>query len=227
MRVDQYMTELANRTGIKKIFWLILAAAIATSLVQSLVLLAKKDRIQTILVPPAIQRTISVSNQDIGREYLEEMGVFVSQQLLNTSPSSIDGQYQVLLKYVDPRYYQALDKELNLTRRYVKRNNVTTWFTPRRVTGYTHNNTVEIEGLFMVSQGEKVTQKFNRKLIVTFRNVDGKVALLSIKEAVRKQSGKPKPATASEPVADNSVVQNQVDALDEDAETQVRDYAGE
>ena len=226
MKLDQYMGELANRTGIKKVFWLLLAASVATTLMLTLILLTKKDRVQTVLVPPQIQRTISISNQDISREYLEEMGVFMTQQLLNTSPASIDGQYQVLLKYVDPRYYQALDKELNLTRRYVKRNNVATWFTPRRVTGYTHNNTVEIEGLFMVSQGEKVTQKFNRKLIVSFKNVDGKVALLSIKEEVRK-AGKPKPAAASEPVTENTAVQNQVDALDEAVETQVRDYAGE
>ena len=226
MKLDQYMGELANRTGIKKVFWLLLAASVATTLMLTLILLAKKDRVQTVLVPPQIQRTISISNQDISREYLEEMSVFMTQQLLNTAPASIDGQYQVLLKYVDPRYYQALDKELNLTRRYVKRNNVATWFTPRRVTGYTHNNTVEIDGLFMVSQGEKVTQKFNRKLIVSFKNVDGKVALLSIKEEVRK-AGKPKPATTSEPVVENAAVQNQVEALDQEGEIQVRDYTGE
>lgn len=226
MNVDHYLSELATRSGIKKIFVLLLVCSIATSFLLAIYIISKKDKVQTILVPPELQRTVTISNQQISREYLEEMGVFMSQLLLNASPASIEGQHQMLLKYVDPRYYQALSNELTVSRQFVKRQNVSTWFVPRRVTGYTTNNTVEIEGQFMISQGDTIAQKFNRKLLVTFRNVDGKVALVSIKEEVKKRGGRPKniqSAQASEPVPQNSTVQNQVDALEEDA-TEVVDF---
>ena len=226
MNIDMYMSELASRAGIKKLFLILLSASIITNFLLGAVILAKKDKIQTILVPPEIQRTVTVSNMSISREYLEEMGLFMTQQLLNTSPSSVDGQYRVLLKYVDPRYFQALERELTITKKWIRRNNVSTWFTPRRITGFPNNNTVVIEGQFMVSQGDTISQKSTRKLIITFKNVDGKIALVSIKEEVRKKSGKVKSqkAGASEPVS--QVVQDQNDALDEDG-TEVVDYVGE
>ena len=226
MNIDMYMSELASRAGIKKLFLILLSASIITNFLLGAVILAKKDKIQTILVPPEIQRTVTVSNMSISREYLEEMGLFMTQQLLNTSPSSVDGQYRVLLKYVDPRYFQALERELTITKKWIRRNNVSTWFTPRRITGFPNNNTVVIEGQFMVSQGDTISQKSTRKLIITFKNVDGKIALVSIKEEVRKKSGKGKSqkAGASEPVS--QVVQDQNDALDEDG-TEVVDYVGE
>ena len=224
MKLNQHLKEIESRTGIRKIVWLLLGVSLTTSLLLTLVLLGKKNIVQTILVPPEVNRTLTISNISTSKEYLEEMGVFLTQLLMNASPTTVEKQHQILLNYVAPEYYQALVQELNITKTYIKRNNITTMFIPRRVTGFEANDTVKLEGQFLVSAGDKIASKTQRVLIVSFQNSGGKIAVTSIKEELVKKHNK-KPDPNEDITVSAEVIEEETDAVDfqlnqaEDGET--------
>lgn len=211
MNANHYLTELTIRTGIKKTVWILLILSLVTNFVLALGMVFTKHTERTIVIPPHIQRSVWFENEKVSKEYLEEMGVFIAQLLLNTTPQTVEKQHGDLLKYVAPNYYQALQKELALSAKYIKQNNFGTWFVPRRVVGYEHNNTVEIEGQFQVAQNDKVTERSQRKLLITFNYENGKVMLTGIKEEVR-QTRQAKPKANVETVASEPVIASNQEA---------------
>ncbi|WP_434778558.1 type IV conjugative transfer system protein TraE [Neisseria sp. Ec49-e6-T10] len=191
MKLDQHLKEIESRTGIRKIVWVLLFLSIISTFLLTLVLLSKKTVVQTILVPPEVNRSITMTNTKTSKEYLEEMAIYTAQLLLNATPQTVEKQHQVLLNYVAPEYYQALSQELIITQQYLKKRNISTWFVPRRVTGYEVNNTVKLEGQFISSIGDKIFKKSQRILLVQFKNQGGRISLLSIKEEIPTK-GQPK-----------------------------------
>ncbi len=212
MKLDQHLKEIEARTGISKIVWLLLGASLTTSLLLTLVLLGKKTIVQTVLVPPEVNRSISISNTATSKAYLEEMGVFLTQLLMNASPTTVEKQHQILLNYVAPEYYQALAQELTITKNYIRRNNITTMFIPRRVTGFEANNTVKLEGQFVVSAGDRIASKSQRILIISFKNNNGKISLTSIKEERAKKHNK-KPDPEQEMTVSAEVIVEETEAV--------------
>ena len=182
MKLNNHLDEMSARTGIKRIFWILLGCSLITSSLLGLILITKTVKVQTVLVPPEISRTITISNTTISKEYLEEMGVFLTQLLLNATPTTVEKQNQILLNYVAPEYYQALSQELIITEKYIKKNNLSTFFIPRRVTGYDTNNTIKLEGQFIVAAGDKIASKSQRTMLITLKNNNGKISVISIKE---------------------------------------------
>ena len=214
MKVDHHLKELESRTGIRKIVWLLLATSLVTSFFLALSVLTKKTIVQTILVPPEVNRSISISNTKTSKEYLEEMSIFFTQLLMNASPTTVEKQHQTLLNYISPEYYQALTSELNITKTYIKRNNITTMFIPRRVTGYEMNNTVRLEGQFLVAQGDKIAEKSARILLITFKNNSGKIAITSIKEELAKRPGKKAPPSEEAQVSSTTETIEATESVD-------------
>lgn len=90
--------------------WIGIATLTAMSTVLlSTALFVKHER--TILVPPHINKTLWVEGGTISKEYLEEMGMYISKLLLDLTPTSFTYNHDTLLKYATPEAYGALKKQ--------------------------------------------------------------------------------------------------------------------
>lgn len=191
------LSELAVRTGIKVFFWVVLGMSITANLFLSATVLFKGTVVQTMLTPPEIRRSMTVSNIAFSKEYLEEMAPYAAYLLLNVTPKTVDYQNSQLLKIVAPDYKDALEKELSLNALWVKKNNVSTTFSATEATADTSDNTVSIRGVFEVKRNNTVVEQKDRELLISFKNNYGTLQLLSIKE-VKKRVTKAEPANQEE-----------------------------
>lgn len=191
------LSELAVRTGIKVFFWVVLGMSITANLFLSATVLFKGTVVQTMLTPPEIRRSMTVSNIAFSKEYLEEMAPYTAYLLLNVTPKTVDYQNSQLLKIVAPDYKDALEKELSLNALWVKKNNVSTTFSATEATADTSDNTVSIRGVFEVKRNNTVVEQKDRELLISFKNNYGTLQLLSIKE-VQKRVTKAEPANQEE-----------------------------
>ncbi len=182
MKTENMLSELAIRLGIKKFILTALFLSISTNFLLGIGLAARTVVTQTTLVPPEIRRTLTVSNVAFSKEYLEEMAPYHAYLLLNSTPQSIDYNNEQLLKAVAPEYKDALEKELRVNSIWLKRENVSTYFSGVSAKADPDNNTVDLKGLFEVKQNNKVIYSKQRDLLITYRNTNGKIELLSIKE---------------------------------------------
>ena len=197
MKTEYMLSELAVRTGIKVFFWVVLGMSITANLFLSATVLFKGTVVQTMLTPPEIRRSMTVSNIAFSKEYLEEMAPYAAYLLLNVTPKTVDYQNSQLLKIVAPDYKDALEKELSLNALWVKKNNVSTTFSATEATADTSDNTVSIRGVFEVKRNNTVVEQKDRELLISFKNNYGTLQLLSIKE-VKKRVTKAEPANQEE-----------------------------
>lgn len=207
MKTENLLHELSVRTGIKKSIWLLLGLSIASNFLLAFILTTKGTVVQNILVPPEIRRSMTVSNIGFSKEYLEEMAPYAAFLLLNATPQTIDHQNSLLLKITDPEYKDALEKELNINALWLKRNNISTYFTAVSAAADTSDNTVVLKGTFEAKANNLIVNSKERSLLITFKNNNGTLSLLSIKEIKTKptntadqQSSTEEPAVKTEEV---------------------------
>lgn len=90
-----------------------LAFSVVTSLsllIVSAFLFVKKERV--VVVPPVLEKEFWVDAQSISATYLEQMGLFLSQLLLNKSSQSAAAQRSTLLRHTDPLFVGVLKQRL-------------------------------------------------------------------------------------------------------------------
>src|SRR5690348_9809428 len=63
---------------------------------------------RVVVMPPSVHKTFWVEDERVSAEYLEQMGYFLMQLILNVTPQSVDHQSKVLLQYAAPAAYGEL-----------------------------------------------------------------------------------------------------------------------
>ena len=125
--------------------WIGISALMAMSnILLSTGLFFKKER--TILVPPHITKTLWVEGGIVSKEYLEEMGLYMSKLLLDLSPTSFPYNHETLLKYATPEAYGALKKQLMDDGEEYTKLQLSTHFKPSEVSANPSKLHVEVKG---------------------------------------------------------------------------------
>lgn len=196
MKTNQLLNELAIRLGIKKIILFLLALSIFCNFLLVVMLFTRKTIVETILTPPEIRRSMTISNVAFSKEYLEEIAPYNAYLLLNATPQNVDFQSQQLLKFVASEYKDALEKELNINALWLKQNNISTSFTAMNAAADINDNTVVLRGSFEVIKNNKIVDQRDRELLLSYRNENGTIQLLSIKEVIPDEKQRPEDAEA-------------------------------
>lgn len=196
MKTNQLLNELAIRLGIKKIILFLLALSIVCNFLLVVMLFTRKTIVETILTPPEIRRSMTISNVAFSKEYLEEIAPYNAYLLLNATPQNVDFQSQQLLKFVASEYKDALEKELNINALWLKQNNISTSFTAMNAAADINDNTVVLRGSFEVIKNNKIVDQRDRELLLSYRNENGTIQLLSIKEVIPDEKQRPEDAEA-------------------------------
>lgn len=182
MKTQSLLQEVAIRNGANRMILLLFFCSVICNMLLSAVLVTRGMVVQNILTPPEIRRTLKVSNVAFSKEYLEEMAPYHAYLLLNNTPQNVDYQNQQLLRYAAAEYKDALEKELGVKARWHKRNNISTYFTGVSAAGDTNDNTVVLKGVFEIKRNDKIVDRKDRELLLSYRNSNGTIELLSIKE---------------------------------------------
>lgn len=88
---------------------------------------------RTVVVPPVVERSFWVTNQEVSSEYLSEMSLFFANLRLNLTPANVDSQRHILLRYTDPSFYGSLNNLLVAERDRISQQHINTAFYPNDV----------------------------------------------------------------------------------------------
>ena len=87
-------------------------------------------REKIIVAPPKISQTFWVNNSTVSPEYLSEMSHFFATLRFNLTPHTAEFQRDILLRYVSPKYYEALKIQLIDEAKNMAKDHITTAFYP-------------------------------------------------------------------------------------------------
>lgn len=188
MKTEHLLNEIAIRNGSKRFILILLTLSVLTNLLVCFMLFTRKTIVQTVLTPPEIRRTLTVSNVAFSKEYLEEIAPYHAYLLLNNTPQNVDFQNKQLLNAVAAEYKGALEKELNVKALWHKKRNLSSYFTSLQAAADVQDNTVKLKGRFEVKQNDKIISSKDRELLLSYRNTNGTIELMSIKEIYQQKS---------------------------------------
>ena len=115
---------------------------------------------RTYLVPPIIESSFWLSEHTLSPTYLSQMTSFFTQLRLNTTPASHEYQQEILLRYVEPKYFSILKEKLLLEADYFNEENLTTVFYPVAIEVDPEKFTSSISGdLHLLMEGELLEAK--------------------------------------------------------------------
>jgi conjugal transfer pilus assembly protein TraE len=160
----------------------LIAGLLILSLLLVFMLVRSEIKVRTILVPPEIPKTVWVDADHASAEYLEQMGNFLIQMVLNTSGTSADYQGKLLKKYACPSGLGSLDIQIKENAIRLKRDNATTLFQPREFQVDAVNNKVAARGEFGVFVGDKRVTNVAKVYLMTFELENGRICVARLEE---------------------------------------------
>jgi conjugal transfer pilus assembly protein TraE len=175
--------DLEARTGIGQAIQLLLAALATTSVLLALHVFLHQERDRVTFLPPQIEKGFWIEADQVSRDYLDQMALFVLQLAYNVTPASVDFQNTALLKYAAPEAHGALEKAGRLSAERVKRDQISTLFSPRSVLhDKTNGLRVAIQGELTTFVTDKASPPRAMTVLVAFRYDGGRTVVTSLKE---------------------------------------------
>ena len=179
-------------------------AFMGACLLSSLVLMFNmvgRDRV--IVTPPSIDKTFWVSKDRVSSSYLEQMGSFIAYLTLDVSPQSIDWKKTMLLQYVSPDVYGALQTRQDLEADRLRRLNATTQFSVAQLLPNEEAMNVTLKGRLATFINGARTSDIDKEYVAEFEFKGNRVQIRNFKEIGNGESAtKVSAATASVGAAD-------------------------
>ena len=144
-------------------------------------ILDKNQNIRVYPIPPGISTENAVSSgfyvegDEIGSAYLEKMGVYISQQLLNYQPARANAQFNRVLFDLEPELAAKLKPRLMADVTRIRKNSISSVFQSSDV--WVEKNTFYVTGELSIFYSNKLIQRGMKTFRVEFGVVGGRVVV--------------------------------------------------
>ncbi len=149
------------------------------SVIQAMALIFKSDHV--VIIPPEVSQRFWIERNRASKAYLEEMGMFFANLVLDSSPSSSAYQREVLLRYALPEAYSNLKSQLMEDEQRLKKENLSTSFKPISVKVNRRLNLVELTGDLLGYVGNKRISQSRDTYLMKLEFQKGRIFIVSFK----------------------------------------------
>lgn len=139
-----------------------------------------RDRI--VVTPPSIDKTFWVSKDRVSSSYLEQMASFIAYLTLDVSPQSIDWKKTMLLQYVSPDVYGALQTRQDLEADRLRRLNATTQFSVAQLLPNEEAMNVTLKGRLATFINGARTSDVDKEYVAEFEFKGARVQIRNFRE---------------------------------------------
>jgi conjugal transfer pilus assembly protein TraE len=139
-----------------------------------------RDRV--VVTPPSIDKTFWVSKDRVSSSYLEQMGSFIAYLTLDVSPQSIDWKKTMLLQYVSPDVYGALQTRQDLEADRLRRLNATTQFSVAQLLPNEEAMNVTLRGRLATFVNGARTSDVDKEYVAEFEFKGARVQIRNFRE---------------------------------------------
>lgn len=178
---QQNIGKLASQRNCFLLFSLILSVVVV---LLSVLLFFKKER---VVVVPSNGPSFWIEDTKVSDAYLERMGIFLCDLLLNRTPSDVEKKNQIILEHVHPAFYQEIKKTLSREKDALLKGQQSYFFRTERgyIDGEQGKFVTEGEFLILVEKGGEspyCAQNERKKFVLQFQCLNGKLLLTSLKK---------------------------------------------
>jgi type IV conjugative transfer system protein TraE len=178
---SSHIRKLAMQRNIFLLFALLLSFAVM------LLTILQFSRNERIVIVPTTGPAFWVENSKVSSSYLESMGVFLSDMLLNRSPADAEWKNKSILEHVHPSFYHEIRKQLLQDKDTILKDGQSFVFRVETSAANPSDYTFALEGEFLVFVGKKgskpvCAQIDRRRYTLGFQCQNYKLLLMSLKK---------------------------------------------
>lgn len=193
MKLTELSKEFELKTGVKLVVQILFVLMIISNVLLALRLATLQNTHRETLVPPTINKTFWVDDQQIDASYLEQMANFLIQLAFNNTPVNAEYNAKMLLKYVGPGSYGKLERYLMANVRELRKNNTSTLFSVRAISVLKEENAVAFSGVVTTYIADRRVSERSKTFLVRFGFDAGRVYIQDMLEVDPKEPFKQKP----------------------------------
>ncbi len=184
MDVKNWSANVRKLVVQRNIFLLFSTILCCAVILLSSLLFFKNER---IVVVPSNAASFWVENNKVSESYLEQMGVYLSDLLLNQSPSDAEWKNRAVLEHVHPVYYHEIRKQLSQDKKSIVNQSQAFVFQTEIASAHLSTQTFVLEGVSLVlvgKQGSKpaCSQMVRRRYTLGFQCQNHRLLLVSLKK---------------------------------------------
>jgi conjugal transfer pilus assembly protein TraE len=182
MKLSSLRDGLSSARRATTFLVMLLLGAMVTNLILAVFVIRMAGHERIVVVPPAIHKTFWVETDKVSPEYLQQMGYFLMQLILNVTPQSVDHQSKVLLSYAAPAAFGELRTTLTATAERLKRDGATTVFSAHDVTVDERALKVGVRGQLTTYVSERRVSEIAKGYAIEFQYSAGRIYLKAFRE---------------------------------------------
>lgn len=175
--------QMAKLVGQRNGFLLFSLVSMAAVILLCVLLCFKKER---VVVVPTTGATFWVEENQVSSSYVERMGLYLADLLLNRSPADVDRRNQVILEHVHPKAFHDFKKLLRTEAEWIVEKGQSFFFQVEN--SRVENEAFIVEGeshlLLGKNRGEVISQRERKKYTLQFKCENGRLLLTSVKKEV-------------------------------------------
>ncbi len=172
MKRQLFIGKLQSVIAKRDLFLFLTIVLLGIVMLLSVALIKTVGNQRIVLIPMPLKQTGWVDKSRVSEGYLSEMTRYYSTLFLDISPDSPSSQIDEILHYSAAESSSALKSQLLTESDYLKRNHVTTFFSPASVAVDTDNLIADITGdlHIMVGKEEVKVSRLTYRAHYVYRN---------------------------------------------------------
>lgn len=168
----------------KNIFLLFSVVLCGSTILLSILLFSKEEK---VIVMPTQAPSFWIQNRTVSQKYLENMGTFLADLILNRSPADAESKNKTVLEHVHPGFFHEICKQLDLDAKHLTSQVQSFVFQTEKAYANTASLTFVVEGESLVFVGKQGTtpvcaQMLKRRYTLGFKCENYKLLLVSLKK---------------------------------------------
>ncbi|MBL8528853.1 MAG: type IV conjugative transfer system protein TraE [Burkholderiales bacterium] len=182
MRLGWMRQDLGSARRATTFLLVLLVGSTLANLILATFAVRVSGRERIVVVPPSVHKTFWVEADRVSPEYLEEMGYFLMQLILNVTPQSVDHQAKVLLQYAAPAAFGELRTALLAAAERLKRDGAATVFSAQDVIVDERALKVGIRGQLTTFVSDRRVSDLAKGYAIEFQYSAGRLFLKAFRE---------------------------------------------
>jgi conjugal transfer pilus assembly protein TraE len=182
MKLTLMQASLGAARRATAILLALLVGSIAANLVLAIFAVRASGQERIVVIPPTVHKTFWVAQDRVSAEYLEQMGYFLMQLILNVTPQSVDHQSRLLLQYASPSAFGELRTQLSTSAERLKRDSAATVFSAQDLSVDEQHLRVGIRGQLSTFVSDRRVSDVVKGYALEFQYSGGRITLKSFRE---------------------------------------------
>ena len=165
MKFFSEYTKMSVQLDVVKVFALLM---IIVNMSFGVLFFIQASNVRTIIIPPSFTSKFEVVGNRLDNKYFEEVGNYLSQSILTTSPGTVGNSFNAIENFIskDPDVIKVTKEYFIEQNKVIKENNIYQAFYPLKTLPNHKNNSFTVEGLLKSMTGNVMIEE--KKAQITF-----------------------------------------------------------